>query len=109
MADEPEILGRLRQAGFKAASDEVNARRAMADDLDMHAKGPYVVHGVLRKGKVTVTVEQNTSDEDLAGGMVAKMTYPPVVIIEGAEPGQRLAASPDDWEAVQSAIKGFGG
>lgn len=113
MADEHPILARLREVGFKAANDEASARRAMADDVGLHESGPYVVDGVLRKGAgdtaVTVTVEQNTSDEDLAGGMTAKVTYPPVAIIEGPQPGQRLAASPDDWDAVQAAIRGFGG
>lgn len=102
---EKTLLEALRGEGLKAAADEANARRSMADAAGMDRGGPYKVLQTLKGKGVTVTVEQNTGSEP---GPYGDMTvpYPPVAVVEGPN-GQRGAANPDDIEAVLSLVRGF--
>lgn len=92
-----ELEKALTAAGFTHDDELKDAHVTRADENGMHDSGPYVVHGVWKRGEVTVLVEQNTAKEDI-GGMRAAVDHPAVCLITG--PKGRIAANPEDVELV---------
>jgi hypothetical protein len=73
----------LEKAGFKHDDELKSAHEEQADKNSMHETGPYVVHGVWRKGLVSVLFEQNNAA---------------VCVVSG--PKGRAACNPDDTELL---------
>jgi hypothetical protein len=88
----------LEKAGFKHDDELKSAHEEQADKNSMHETGPYVVHGVWRKGLVSVLFEQNTAAEEMGGGMKAVIQHPAVCVVSG--PKGRAACNPDDTELL---------
>lgn len=93
----------LELAGFTQDDDLKTAHEEQADKNGMHEAGPYVVHGVWKKGLVTLVFEQNTSAEDLGGGMNAVIQHPVVCVVSG--PNGKAACNPDDTELILALVK----
>lgn len=88
----------LKAAGFKDDAKLHAAHEEQATENKMHDGGPYVVHGVMKKGSVTVLFEQNTAPEEIGGGMKAVISHPAVCVVSG--PNGRAACNPDDTELI---------
>lgn len=91
----------LTKLGFKADSKAKQVAVDNAEAQELSANGDYVVHDVFTKGDVVVTVEQNSSPEDL-GGLTAQITHPPVAI--AVSPKGRVAFNPEDLELAAAIV-----
>jgi hypothetical protein len=97
-----DAIAVLEKAGFKHDDELKSGHEEQAEKNDMHQSGPYVVHGVWKKGLVTVLLEQNTAAEPMGGGMSAIIQHPPVAVISG--PQGRGSCNPDDVEALRHLL-----
>jgi hypothetical protein len=95
-------IAALESAGFVHDDELKAAHEEHAERYEMHATGPYVIHGMWKKGLVTLLFEQNTASEPMGGGMSAVIQHPPVCIVSG--PRGRLACTADDVELILSLV-----
>lgn len=92
----------LKKAGFKHDDETKAAHEEHATTNDMHKDGPYVVHGVWKKGLVNLLFEQNTAAEPMGGGMSAVIQHPHVCIVSG--PKGRVACNADDMDLILAMV-----
>lgn len=92
----------LVDLGFSPDEATKSYLEQVAVDKDLSSKGPYVVQSVFSRNGVTVTIEQNTSPEDLGGGMSAVVTHPPCAIIDS--PKGRVAFNPTDVDLAVALL-----
>lgn len=85
-------------AGFTHDDELKSAHEAQANKHKMHDSGPYVVHGVWRRGLVNLIVEQNTAVEEISGGLTAAIQHPTVCVVVG--PGGRAACNVADTALI---------
>lgn len=97
-----DVIKSLEDAGFKHDDESKDAHVELADRVNMHESGPYVVHGVWKKGLVTVKIEQNTAAEPMGGGLSAVIQHPPVALVSG--PNGTVACNPDDIELALDEV-----
>lgn len=88
----------LEDSGFVHDDDMKSAHTDNATKNGMSDFGPYVVHGVWRKGLVTVLCEQNTAPEPMGGGMSAIISHPAVCVVSG--PNGKAACNAEDTELI---------
>lgn len=85
----------LLDAGFERDDSERDAHQSVSDAASMDQGGQYFVRGVYKKGKVTITFENNAS-EITQGGLTSQVQHPQACIIEG--PGGRVACHSNDTD-----------
>lgn len=88
----------LELEGFVEDDTLASARAEKASQDNMHQTGPYVIHGVWRKGAVTLVFEQNTAAEEMGGGMSAVIQHPAVCVVSG--PKGSAACNPADVKLI---------
>ena len=97
--DMDAVTVALEGAGFKHDDELKGAHEESATSNEMHTGGPYVIHGVWRKGLVSIVVEQNT-DTIETDGMSVSTTHPPVAVVQG--PKGRAGCNPSDADLLLS-------
>jgi len=102
-----DLATKLQALGFAPDSATKAYLAEVSHALDLSHNGPHVVQEVFTKsvssGTITVTIEQNTSPDDLGGGMTAVVTHPPVAIIDGPK-GYRVAFNPVDVDLAEHLV-----
>lgn len=94
MAFDPSFLTSI---GFMEDPELRLALSQEAIDKNLDRGGPYRLLAALRKGLITVVVEQNVTTEVL-GGLSTQITYPEVAKVTG--PGGSTACAAEDQNLV---------
>jgi hypothetical protein len=95
----------LTDVGFEPDEQTKTYLEEFATKANMHQGGPYEVHGVWKRGMVTVHVEQNTTTE-VQDGITSVVTHPHVAVVSG--PNGKIAVNATDVEGILSAADQLG-
>lgn len=96
-----DLLSVLTELGFSNDPSDAAALESEKHESGANTGGAYSVIACMKKGDVTVHVEQNQASEDI-GGMSAVVTHPAVALIES--PKGRCAFNPNDLELAKALV-----
>lgn len=105
MAADTDVLSALEAAGFVHDDENKSHLEEFATKSNMHQGGDYLVHGVWKRGMVTVHMEQNTTTE-VVDGLTSVVTHPSVAVISG--PNGKVACSAADANGILDAADYLG-
>lgn len=95
----------LEAAGFTHDDDAKGHLEEFATKAGMHNGGDYVVHGVWKRGMVTVHIETNTNTE-VQDGISSVVTHPSVAVVSG--PNGKIACNALEVEGILAAADQLG-